>query len=749
MADSTYTQRKEDFFISPSPEEAHHISNQNIEIDVSQPPNKVLAQCHNYLYGQDNYEYKSISELMQEIEELVSFLKQAYRRAGKLNSFKPYIMGQSMKIPFYMALLRETALFYRVSPRRYLLRFLQDYGEESVVQEHIDSADPLDKESLNQYLTIFMGIADKNKKGSGKCHAPSLRKVFRRLMTDHAEISREDILKAAYALDMNADQAANFAARALRIGILPLTTHEGLIHRFCLDAGGSFADAEALLSDYRTWYAETCPRTVFVREEGHTQRFKNSYEKFVRTLTKDNPQKNLDNFKRFLREEASYLDVGSRSALSLYRVLAVYLLVLKKNAIEIPKTAQKLQDNLIYLLSFLNPAVENAPKEKIPDDMHVFLLQYRKYKAWSYGNCESVYNAILEIDPQKSDNDDAEKSWYYLRCNAAGKLQKVTLSNRVFANLLADYKEYVLTKEIPLCEQQILKEDLLILLYQIFRITQEKTQTTEESTEFADAFWYVADYYLKKINCDFDTGMEFYMPNDLEFSLMLSVAGNIDLDEMTEDLFTSDKERQKERYASRPVSEPKSSKLFTDKLKNLRQKYSNAYTADLSGLEPVIHALDTYFAGKTYRCCAYFNQEGIWPSYPTGKDIFTTDGPLLAWDANVPDVLIKDTLYKRPCTAFSPPAKYQENAAGSHGQFRDKAITIGDLAEKIVQEAANHSGNDAYDKEKKELETAILLFFILLLKEIQKNHPDLKLEFQGNAVASRKITLTGSTNFSK
>ena len=171
--------------------------------------------------------------------------------------------------------------------------------------------------------------------------------------------------------------------------------------------------------------------------------------------------------------------------------------------------------------------------------------------------------------------------------------------------------------------------------------------------------------------------------------------------------------------------------LFTDKLKNLRQKFAAKYDVDLSGLESLIKALDEYFRGKCYTCCAYFDDQYVWGSHPEDQNEKDISQCIFSWGDAIPDILEENALYRIT------------------GMYKGIQLSLKAIVRYIVNKAEQHSGHTPDDWEKTERDVAVQLLFMVLCRQLQCRHPELGMKFSVYAGENRKIKLTASKNIKK
>lgn len=768
MGISSLTERQENLFIPP--EESVTIAN-DIQIDGSKPIHEVLEQCKEYLSSHKDMR-SSIYELMEEIDELLSNIKRIYINdfGNKQNGLSSYRIRQDLKIPLYAEFIREISALYKIAPRRYLLRYLSQNGYD-VVTNHIETAEVIDEESLKNYLNNLIALAKNAALENNYAYDDATSDLLRRLMEDNANIEVQDVLKIGYALKWDAAQVSNFGARVLACNILPVTTHEGLIHRFCLDTKKSYDDARKLLAWYNRWHKKRLaegkiqPKTIIDRKSEHT---KKAFENYVNFLEKS---KDCNDFKLFLKIEAPFLDVGSKTALNLYRILAAFYLFAQKNMgaipnmCAIPESPKDMQFTLLYLLSLSaaeNPTVPNQLNWTLREFIGFYLaIDWQK-------DAVRISEALLET---------MKSGYQYFK--EADNWQKI--KERLHANLSTD-------SSIKGRKGLLEKKDVLLILYYIVRATQTFDRTNAECATFADVFWYIGDRFLKELGGGCETGWEFYLPATLESSLMLSISCNLPLDDLWDcrkkedaagilNKFLHDPNATKEQRqfadaivkealleiadaetddqidkiirkvkdniqkfklgtSEAPNPDPPSPPVpthFNNILRHLRDKYIQKISSDLSDLKPLISELGIYFSGKTCGCKAFFDDVGVWPSHPVDeskKD--TTAAPIFKWDSNILNTPLTENLGSRKITSIATESK-----------------TIGELAKETVDTAKSTSGYTPPNEEKKVDETANFFLLMLINKEIQAQYPNLNLEFRVNAVKEKMITLTASRNIRK
>lgn len=807
-----------------SPDYDRHMQIQPFRIDPEWPLNKVIEKCRMHLHGEHQDSYQSIPELMQQIEELLHFLREEYEAQASEEHHHPslYLVGQAIKVPLYVDLIREISASYKVSSRRYLLGYLCDHCDpEFLVEEkHIHSTEPLDPATQKKYTDGLIQIAKKVAKGrKEKCGGETTR-LLRALLKQDPQIDREKILHAGFALGMNTQQLTDFSARVLGDEILPLTTPDGLVYRFCLDTGKSYSEANLLLDKSWKKLSENQDRPLSERktDNAYTYKIAVDYERLI------NENQNEEEFLSFLHDSLPSPKVGSRSTLALYRILALYYTGLTSGKLPFPDSSQNLQFTLRRFLTLLAPVgpgenqqVPILPAHDAPYDYRMISqIVYQQYLAymmrgWDADSCVSIRDAMIGYED--------EKSWCYLQHHVTAKgpsLMKVSFGNRIYSNLLGDYRS--IGEKLPRDQQRIMKEDLLILLYKIIRFLQEDYEPAAQSAELAEVFWYIGERYLSELTYGLPNGAVFYVPHQLEYSLLLSIAANVDLDEMEAELYYSmearktlntrkayldernwvldemefeladsnlvlnysqqqidainvlaervrqnlDKAKELEQVQIiRTIKEnamseikqtvsahridqiveeakaamaylhsqdhPDRGHLFTDKLKNLRKKFAAKYDADLSGLEPLIEALDGYFRDKTYVCSAYFDDQGVWGSLPADQNRMDSSQCIFFWGDAMPDIL--------------------KEAVPVDETHICKELR--ETAKKHVKEAELHCDHSLDHREKTEHDAAIQLWFMVLCRQLQCRHPELDMKFSVYAGENRKIKLSDSKNIKK
>lgn len=798
---------KHEYFLTSTNDVNSEKTTQAFPIDLNQPLHQVVDQCHTYLYGQHEGNYQSIPELMNEIEGLLDFLKKEYRRQGSSTRHlsDPSLIGQALKVPLYTELIREICGSYKVSARRYLLRFLREYGEYVVADEHICSARQLDWHSLNGYTNCLIEIAQTSAEERNQEYDEQIGVLLRSLMEDSQQIDRDMLLRAGYALGMNTEQVTDFGARVLGTETLPLTTPEGLIHRYCLDTFRNYKDAAQLLKAYKEQSSKNEAQTPPDPNQNaaHTRRIAEGYQALFREGQSE------DEFLEFLCRESHFLNGDSRTARKLYRVLAIYYKCLIEGSLSVPDTPKALQFALLELWELIVTPEDTPSDDTGKPKSNAYKTVEAEYLAcpWDPDACVSIRNIMT------GDND--KENWCYLRDKKIGNthtVEKVVFGNRIYSNLLGDY--HSLGEDLPFEQQRILKEDLLILLQKIIRCAQFSS-SAELAAELADVFWYTADHYLQELCYGFPNSAAFYMPNPLEYSLFLSIAGNISMDEMQDELFYSSEvltklkeneaqlaevwqERDKvdaaiDRFLADPDLKLKYSKqqqkgfekaadkarkhlkkvnslkqvrgiwcaaewamseikqantaeqikqiineaeetmkilkasdpgqIFRSRLKNLRQQFVAEFHADLTGLAPLIDALDLYFKDKTYVCCAYFDENGVWPSSPDRQEAVDDSYCIFRWNTEVPDILNEDNAGL--CAAV------QSNVW------------------EMVDKAEEHSGYTPPERGQTIRTTEIQVCFMLLYRQLQLKHPELNMKFEVYGKKERKIKLSGSVNIAQ
>lgn len=795
-----------EYFLTSTDEVNSEKTTQAFSIDLNQPLDKVVDQCHTYLYGQRERDYRSIPELMKEIEGLLDFLKKEYRKQGSSTRqlSDPSLIGQALKVPLYTELIREICGSYKVSARRYLLRFLREHGNYVVADEHIQYAGQLDRRSLNRYTNCLIEIAKASAKERNQEYDEHITDLLELMMTDTQKIDRDMLLKAGYALGMDTEQVTDFGARVLGAEALPLTTAEGLIHRYCLDTFRNYDDAVQLLEAYKEQSSkvEAQPAPNPNQNAAHTRRIAEGYQALFHEGQSD------EEFLEFLCRESHYLNGGSRTARKLYRVLAIYYKYLIEGTLSVPNTPKALQFVLLELWELIvtpeNTLTDDAGKPK----SNAYKTVEAEYHAclWNADACISILNGMNKYD--------SKENWCYLRdkeIQNTHTVERVVLGNRIYSNLLGDY--HSLGENLPPEEQRILKEDLLILLYKIIRFAQPYDAVSAElSADLADVFWYTADHYLQALCYGFPNSAAFYMPNPLEYSLFLSIAGNLSMDSMQSELFYSSEtrkaleeneaqlaevwqERDKveaaiDKFLADPDLKLKYSKqqqrglekaagnarkylkkvnaldqvrgiwcatewamseikeadtaerikqiikeaeetmkilkasdlgqIFRSRLKNLRQEFVKDFHAELTGLDPLIDALDQYFVNKRYVCCALFDDNGVWASFPDNQKNIDRDNCIFRWNEDVPDILNNDN-------------------ADLYAAIQNGVLDM-------VERAEKHCGYTPPEREQTIRTTEIQVCFMLLYRQLQLKHPELNMKFEVYAKDVRKIKLSKSVN---
>ena len=370
------------------------------------------------------------------------------------------------------------------------------YKFPKLTKEHVDS---LTEDELSQYEKILINIASSQPDAS--CNPRAYKSLIKKALRDNRRtLSREEAFKLGHMLGFNLEEMSWYILRVLDSEeTFKYFSSNDLIEAFGFSAGLSWQSVERLKQEYN----ETISHMNFQqkdleRKPDWTKSVTNTtFDDMVNDWKKKGIRSVESEFMNWLIDLAPVLDRPSRTAVTIYRRLAVYIYQILQKTENVP-TVLKLCHNIRELCG----------KESIRDK-DIEKLIYSEAKGLNKEGCQEISQMIYsKFQKYYSEESGTNDAWRILSVNSIGEACEKRREKVI--------EETLKGKVNPQ------KSDILLLIWFCFNLSWENDDTADLQINLQkniDLFYRTSAEVLKH-----SLAAPFYPPHIQERSMLLSIA---------------------------------------------------------------------------------------------------------------------------------------------------------------------------------------------------------------------------------
>ncbi len=478
------------------------------------------------------------------MDEMQSYTKEARQRSFDLIEAEPDAvwagigsMPEDTDAKRWEKKLQSIAAEYMRSPRFSLMRILAERagaghliagGEQEEKPEKdsftvnvkgkklvfadisMEHAEHLTDRELQDYELLLRDIASRQQESDPEQDCQLIERVFGMKQKKKLQLSREDAFAIGHVLGFSVEEMQGFLWRTLDTGDgFRYQSSNDLIELYCFIKQKGSKAAAALKEEYRNQFASVKKVDCEEKAADWTQNIRTSLPEEAALWPAETSDRQ---FMDWMKEKAPYLDLGSRTALRIYRNLAVYAYNLAKG-----EESSPIESDLVQV-------IREITAEKEEDSLTVKALYEEKTDAGQTGKkqtrmqisekkCGKVAELLLHENQNLSlsEEKDSTHSWHVPTTKKNGE---VTVNGGINA-------ERSRVKKILIGEENVEKSDLQYLLWFIANLCwfdngsdMRNSEIYDRLTDFIDA----SDVCLNAAMLP-----AFYPPHLMEQTMMLAI----------------------------------------------------------------------------------------------------------------------------------------------------------------------------------------------------------------------------------
>lgn len=401
--------------------------------------------------------------------------------------------------------MSETENCFEIASKGILYRF------PKLTKEYVDE---LPEEELIKYEKILIDIASSQPDASRNTEENEylIKKALRdekginRIVYEgniyvegqQSSLSREEVFKLGHMLGFNLEEMSWFMLRVLDFeDTFRYFSSADLIEAFGFCAGLSWQAVERLKKEYtRNIHGLDFSKEELKRESDWTRTVMHTFPEMVNIWLKKGANSAEKDFMDWLIKLSPILDTPSRTAVTIYRRLAVYIYQICNEAEKAP-TVLKLRHNIRELCG------KESKRDKVIEE-----LIYSDEKGINTDGCKEISRIICsKFQRYYTEEENPNDVWRILSVNDIGEA-----CEKRRENIIEEILEEKVNPE---------KQDILLLVWFCFNLSWENDDTMDFQKDLQkniDLFYRTATEVL-----DYSLAAQFYPPHIQEQSMLLSI----------------------------------------------------------------------------------------------------------------------------------------------------------------------------------------------------------------------------------